>query len=297
MSFDLNLWARSQGWSMAGVSPPELGEKSAQNFEAWLQDSSAPGLSYIERRKKERLDPKLYFKGLKSILCFGLYYFPGWAKNSIKISNYAWSGDYHRRLTDKIEESMALLQRELGVFDYRIAVDTSPVLEKTLAVQAGLGWQGKNSLVLNREHGSLFFLGEAYTNLPLERFQAPRLSQNHCGSCTRCLEACPTQALTPFQLDAKKCISYWNLEHKGSFDQTTPAWSEWIAGCDICQEVCPWNQKLIPLEAASEPAFSAEEILEQDFKSWAQQSALQYVKAESWPRNLEWISKKSESES
>ena len=290
----INEWAQSLGWSIAGACDPELSESTKNLYEKWITEFKGEQMSYLERRKKERLDPKAYFKDAQSILCFGLYYFPGWAEGEVKISNYAWGKDYHLVLKEKLEETAKKLQEKLGPFKYRVCIDTAPVLEKTLATKAGLGWQGKNTLLIHPKHGSYLFLGEIITSLPLSGFVPSELVSDHCGTCTRCIEACPTDALQPYVLEAEKCISYWTLEHKGPFNQKTPSFDGWIAGCDICQEVCPWNQKLIPLSNTPSASYEFKDLRQVDIRSenWAlriKDKALNYVPEKNWKRNLEHI--------
>jgi epoxyqueuosine reductase len=251
-------------------------------------------MAYLERRLDERMSPDQYFEGAESILSFAQTYHTTWPQSEIKVASYAWGEDYHFTLKNRLEADMKALQETLGSFHYRICVDTSPLLEKTVAVQAGLGWQGKNSLVIHPQHGSTFFLAEVITTIPLEKFEQRENIRDHCGRCQRCIEACPTQALTPYILDAKKCISYWTLEHKGEFNETTPMWDDWVAGCDICQQVCPWNQKLITSEPESPLAHLNPEMMNSaDFENWVQDSALSYVPAANWKRNLNHIQRKS----
>ncbi len=280
-AFDLDQWAQREGWAAAGVSAPEIPKSVQDYYRQWLKEKKGPQMHYLEKRLLERLDPQKYFEGVKSILCFALYYHPGWAQKTPKISNYAWDSDYHLRLKTKLEQTAEKLKAQIGEFDFRICVDTSPVLEKQLAIQAGLGWQGKNTLILRRGLGSQFFLGEIFTSIPMERFEISLPVSDHCGTCQRCLEACPTRALSPYELDASQCISYWTLEHKGEFTSQTPSWKDWIAGCDICQEVCPWNQKLIAIGGPPEP--------ENPQSARTPASALSYVSESSWNRNLRHI--------
>ncbi|MDB5037902.1 MAG: tRNA epoxyqueuosine(34) reductase QueG [Bacteriovoracaceae bacterium] len=294
LNFDLTLFAQELGWNLAGVCSPDLNDDTKQKTKVWLEDSKGPQMDYLKRRADERMNPRNYFPETESILSFGLYYFKGWASGDVKVSNYAWGEDYHTLLKNKLELTATALKERLGSFSYRICVDTAPVLEKAIATKSGLGWQGKNSLVLNPQVGSLFFLGEIFTSLPLSHFQAKLPMTDHCGNCTRCIEACPTDALTPYVLDAGKCISYWTLEHKGPFDKQTPPLSNWIAGCDICQEVCPWNQKLIPLDGSRElQNLSKEDILSSTWTEKIKNSAASYVPKENWTRNLEKITEKS----
>ena len=294
-SFDLSNFAKSLGWSVAGACAAEVPENVQTLFSDWLKKYKGPQMKYLERRFQERVRPKDYFPQAQSILCFGLFYFPGWASGDVKVSNYAWGEDYHERLSRLLEETAQALQKELGTFDYKICVDTAPVLEKNLAAQAGLGWQGKNTLLLNKNFGSFVFLGEIFCSLPLETFTTALPVTDHCGTCRRCIEACPTQALEPYVLHAEKCISYLTLEHKGPFSETTPAFSHWVAGCDICQEVCPWNQRLIPLNDMHKDLqyLTAEDVSSDDWSRRIQTKAVSYVPFENWNRNLSHVSKKN----
>ena len=292
-ALNLTTLAKEKGWSMAGVCSPEIPESTAELFQLWLKHYKGPQLHYLSQRQTERLNPKIYFPPVQSILCFGLYYFSGWAEGSLKISNYSWNIDYHVILKEKLEMTAEYLQKELGSFRYRSCVDTSPVLEKVFAVQAGLGWQGKNTLLLNRTCGSFLFLSELFTDLPLHSFKQQSVASNHCGSCTRCMDACPTHALKDTVLDAEKCIAYWNLEHRGSFQKSTPPFHTWVAGCDICQEVCPWNHKLTPLPLSPETEFM-KNLSENDIEasSWPQKiqnKAVSYLPTEKWKQNLKHL--------
>lgn len=295
--FDLATFAREIGWSVAGVSEAKISNSTQNQFDLWLQSLKGPGLNYLERRKRERKEPKSFFSKAETILCFGLYYFKGWAKGEAKISNYAWGEDYHETLKRLLEQTALRLQENLGPFEFKSSVDTAPLLEKPLAVQAGLGWQGKNTLLLNSKFGSYLFLGELITTIPIQKFQVQLPIRDHCGTCTRCIDACPTEALTPYRLDASKCISYWTLEHKGSFTPSTPPFHGWVAGCDICQEVCPWNQKLIPLPLTQDEkefqSIEPDEILNPQWPERIRSKALNYMPLENWKRNLDHLKSKS----
>jgi len=290
---DLERLTQDLKWSLAGVTAPEISEEKKAHYQNWLENYGGQKLGYMMKRKAERLHPQNYFPKAKSILCFGLNYFPGWAQGEVKISNYSWGEDYHELLKRKLTETVSYLENLLGKFEYRICVDTSPVLEKTLAEQAGIGWQGKNTLLLNQKFGSCIFLGEIFTDIPLDRFQTFLWARDRCGTCTRCLDACPTQALDPYILKLDKCIAYWNLEHRGPLPPEAPDFQGWLGGCDICQEVCPWNQKLEPLEA-SPPGLAhlqkaeafAPEFAENLKAKLLQHKAMNYLPTEKWKANL-----------
>lgn len=299
MKISLSELATTCDWTLAGVTKPEIQDQTKAQFKDWLKKYKAPGLQYLLKRQQERLDPKIYFPGTQSILCFAQFYFPGNATGSIKISNYAWGPDYHQTLLSKLEHTAHWIQQRIPELQYRACVDTAPLLEKSLAVQAGLGWQGKNSLLIHPQHGSYLFLCELMTNIPVSHFSEIPPVNDHCGTCTRCLDACPTQALSPYVLDTQKCISYWNLEHRGPLPADAPNFHEWIAGCDICQEVCPWNKKTKPLKV-DEKTLSFKNLHRDDIdsKEWLDRikdRAINYLPAEKWQRNLEHLLKTSES--
>lgn len=299
MSFDINQFAQSLGWSLAGASSPVVDDQTKERYLKWLSESKGEQMNYLERRKNERLEPKEYFSEVESILCFAAYYYPGEATGSVKVSNYSWGEDYHTRLSNLLELTASKLKEIFAGFQYRKTVDTSPVLEKYFAVRAGLGWQGKNTLLIHRGLGSYLFLGELFTNIPLERFQISEASVDHCGNCRRCIEACPTDALSPYTLRADRCISYWTLEHKGEFNEQTPDFDSWVAGCDICQEVCPWNAKLSPLREGYDPSLQnlhEKDILDPKWQERIQDKAVSYVRPHNWSRNLEHIKKSTKSD-
>ncbi len=290
---DLETLAADLGWSLVGVTAPEISSESKTQYDQWLEDYSGHRLNYMSKRKAERLDPRTYFPAAKSILCFGLNYFPGWAAGEIKISNYSWGEDYHLVLKNKLEQTVEYLRNIYGPFTFRICVDTSPVLEKNLAAQAGIGWQGKNTLLLNQKFGSMIFLGEIFLDIPLDKFETFSVAKDRCGTCTRCLDACPTQALDPYVLKLDKCIAYWNLEHRGPIPTEAPDFEGWLGGCDICQEVCPWNQKL---ESIEHPALSLAQIPKSEAFSQGfsarlkgkllENKAMNYLPKEKWDANL-----------
>lgn len=291
MSFDLSIFSKTLGWELSGVCSPEVDQATKDRYHDWLQKHKAE-MGYLERRKKEKLCISEYFPEAKSVLCFGFYYFPGWAKGDVKVSNYSWGEDYHIVIQRKLEQTALALSKKFENFQYKICVDTQPILEKYFAIKAGLGWQGKNTLVLNRKLGSLFFLGEILTNLEPSVFKQPTLSSDYCGNCTKCVEACPTDALEDYVLKAEKCISYFTLEQKSEFNQSTPHWNEWVAGCDICQEVCPWNQKLIPLQEGFDSSMqnlSFDDLLAPNWLERISGKAVSYVKKASWARNINHI--------
>jgi len=293
MKIDIGALATRHGLDLAGVASPILEPQTKDECLRWLKSKKGPQMKYLERRVEERLNPLTYFPRVKSILCFGLNYFQGWAQGKVKLSNYSWTADYHQTLKSKLLSVKDELGQKYSSEEFRVCVDTSPVLEKYWATQSGIGWQGKNTLVINQKLGSQIFLGEILTSLEASCFKTSPKVSDHCGTCRRCIEFCPTKALEAYSLDASKCISYWTLEHRGEFTSETPAFENWVAGCDVCQEVCPWNQKLIPLEnlTVELSQLSKEDLNDENWLQRIESKAVSYVAPESWSRNLNWISK------
>ncbi|MBD3161734.1 MAG: tRNA epoxyqueuosine(34) reductase QueG, partial [Candidatus Latescibacteria bacterium] len=250
-------WGRSCGLSALGVAPPEPPTRSGYLLD-WLRLGRHGSMHYLARDPAARGDPTRMLDGCRSVLCAALDYHVD-ADPSVhapgvgRISRYAWGDDYHDVFKEKLRGLAARIEEEWPETRTRVTVDTAPVLEKELAAAAGIGWIGKHTNVIDPDRGSWFFLGEIFTNLPLPR-DAP--ISDHCGSCVRCIEICPTDAIDePYRLDATKCLSYWNIEHRGEIDSAIrPAMENWIFGCDLCQEVCPWNREPAPAaESRFEP--------------------------------------------
>jgi epoxyqueuosine reductase len=200
-------------------------------------------MAYMQRHEDVRLDPESFFPGVRTVVAAALNYYrpePARPPGAPKISRYAWGRDYHKVLKSKLNRFLERIRELAPETSGRAAVDTSPVLDKVWAAAAGLGWQGKHTNLITRTHGSWVFLGTLWIDLALP----PDLpSPDFCGSCTRCLDACPTGAFPrPYVLDSRRCITYWNVEHRGAFGETTPPLRGWLFGCDICQDVCPWNK-------------------------------------------------------
>ncbi len=241
---DIFATAREIGFDLVGVTEPRV--LNARAFMEWQQSGLAGTMDYMERNIEKRLDPRKLVPEVKSILCVGLNYFqtvPTQSDASGKISLYAWGKDYHlvvkdmlHRLAERIE---GLIQRK---FTYRAFVDSAPVLEKALAAQAGLGWIGKNGCLINKRLGSFLFLGELFLDVELP---PDKPGKQYCGRCQKCLAACPTGAIVrPGVVDARRCISYLTIEHKGEIAaDLAEKMNDWLFGCDACQQVCPFNRK------------------------------------------------------
>jgi len=237
---DLAAQARALGFEAFGVAPidPPLRREYYLN---WIAEGRHGNMRWMERNNERRLQPANILPEAKSILCLGMNYWQPHPERRGRIARYALGGDYHKVILKKLKLLCAYL-REHYKSDQKPYVDTGPVLEKPVAVSAGLGWQGKSTILLNdREHGTWLFLGMIFTTLELEPDNPPA---DRCGTCTRCIDACPTDAITaPYQLDARRCISYLTIEHDGPIPlEYRRAIGDRIFGCDECLDVCPWNK-------------------------------------------------------
>jgi len=232
------------GFDLAGVASAEPLADFVR-YQEWLAAGLAGEMSYLSgRRGALRADPRLLLPAVRSVICVGkLYQAEGETRG---IARHARGEDYHRVMRRGLERLVERLRDAgIGPFEWRICVDTAPLLERSYARRAGLGWIGKNCCLIREGFGSWFVLGELLVSLELEPDSPP---PDHCGDCTQCIEACPTRALAPTEqgcfLDARRCISYWTIERRGAVpEQLRPLMSGWVYGCDICQEVCPWNRQ------------------------------------------------------
>ena len=236
------------GFSSCGISKARFLSEEADNFEKWLTKGYQGSMSYLEKNIDKRLDPRLLVPGSKSVISLSYNYFPPKKlieENNFIISKYAYGKDYHKVLKKKLKKLFASIREKIGKIEGRVFVDSAPIHERAWAKLSGLGWVGKNSLLINKNKGSYFFLAEIICDLELE-YDEPVL--NRCGSCTRCIDACPTDAITEAQvIDAKKCISYLTIENKENIpEELSGSLNNSIFGCDICQDVCPWNKRSTP---------------------------------------------------
>ena len=241
--------ARRLGFDLAGIVHPGPSDHLSR-YKAWLAKGYHAEMGYLSRPDalKKRADPRVLMRGIRSVVVVGLNYYPGdhdeHEESQGKVARYAWGVDYHDVLLDGLGRMAAWLEDHLGRdVIYRPYVDFGPLMERALAQRAGLGWFGKNTNLIHPDIGSYFFLGELLLDVPLaadDPFRGGR-----CGTCTACLDACPTGALVaPGALDARRCISYLTIEHRGGIPEAMrPLFEDWVFGCDICQEVCPWNQR------------------------------------------------------
>jgi len=291
--------ARRLGFMSCGISKAGFLEKEAPRLENWLNENMHGEMRYMENHFDKRLDPTKLVEGSKSVISLLLNYFPYGIQreDSYKISKYAYGTDYHFVIKGKLKQLLQFMQDEIGEIDGRAFVDSAPVLDKAWAAKSGLGWIGKNSNLLTKQVGSFYFIAELIVDLELEYDSAVT---DHCGSCTACIDACPTQAIVePYKVDGSKCISYFTIELKEALPTSVKGqFEDWMFGCDICQDVCPWNKFSKP---HNEPLFNPHpELLEMYKKDWEEltketfdeifrKSAVKRTKFEGLNRNIKFL--------
>jgi len=293
--------AERLGFLSCGISKAEFLEDEAPRLENWLKNNYQGELYYMENNFDKRLDPRLLVDDAKSVISLAYNYFTEEKQQdplAPKLSKYAYGTDYHFVIKDKLKELLLFIQEHIGEVSGRAFVDSAPVLDKAWAERAGLGWIGKHSLLLSKQKGSFFFLSELIVDLELE--YDSRIQTDHCGTCTKCIDACPTDALMDNKtVDASKCISYLTIELKESIpDSFSGKTDNWVFGCDICQDVCPWNRFSIQHQ---EPLFNPhpdllsmtkqdwEEITEDTFKKIFKKSAVKRAKYAGLKRNITFL--------
>ena len=291
------------GFFHTGISKAGFLEEEATALEKWLTGNMHGNMSYMERNFDKRLDPRLLVDGAKSVISLQLNYYPEQSQNDSgapKISRYAYGKDYHFVIKDKLSELLHVIREAAGAVNGRAFVDSAPVLDRAWAKKSGLGWVGKNTNLIHPKNGSYFFIAELIIDLELDT-DVP--ISDYCGTCTRCIDACPTDAIIkPYVVDGSKCISYFTIELKDAFPQEMKNnFDNWAFGCDVCQEVCPWNRFSKPttesnfhpreglLEMKSEEWF---EITEEVFDKVFKDSAVQRTGFKGLKRNLEFLKKK-----
>ena len=291
--------AKRLGFDYCGVSKAEFLEEEAPRLEKWLKLKMQGEMHYMENHFDKRLDPRLLVEGSKCVISLLLNYFPSQTQNPTapQISKYAYGNDYHDVIKSKCKELVEMLKAEIGEFNGRCFVDSAPVMDKAWASRSGLGWIGKNTNLINKKSGSFFFVAEIICDLDLE-FDSP--IKDYCGTCTMCIDACPTQAIVaPYTVDGSKCISYLTIELKNSIPgEFKEKMNDWVFGCDICQDVCPWNRFSKP---HSEPLFENktglldwsrnewQEITEETFKKVFSKSAVKRTKFSGLQRNIKFL--------
>jgi epoxyqueuosine reductase len=235
--------AKRLGFDFCGISKAEFLSEEAPRLEAWLTAGRHGKMEYMENHFDKRLDPTLLVEGAKSIVSLLYNYYPEQTQNpdAPKISKYAYGLDYHDIIKDKLKEFLQTLRKKIGEVNGRAFVDSAPVLDKAWAKKSGLGWVGKHSNLITKEHGSFFFIAELIIDLDLD-YDGP--IKDYCGTCTRCIDACPTEAIVdPYIVDGSKCISYLTIELKEAIpSHFRNKMDNWVFGCDVCQDVCPWNR-------------------------------------------------------
>ncbi len=291
--------AKRLGFLSCGISKASFLEEEAPRLEYWLNRQMNGQMSYMENNFDKRLNPTLLVDDSKSVISLLLNYYPSeqQTQNSFKVSKYAYGQDYHFVIKEKLKELLFSIQSNIGDVSGRAFVDSAPVLDKAWAAKSGLGWIGKNSNLLTQKVGSFFFIAELIIDLDLE-YDSP--TTDHCGTCTACIDACPTQAIVgPHVVDGSKCISYFTIELKENIPNDLKGkFDDWIFGCDICQDVCPWNRFSKPHK---EPLFSSNpELLSMNKKDWEEitkdtfakvfkKSPLKRTKYEGLQRNIEFV--------
>jgi len=303
---DLEQWAKQLGFQQLGVSNIQLDEEEA-NLQQWLLKGFHGDMDWMERHGNKRTRPDQLVPGTVSVISVRMDYLPKETQDPIMVMNhpelayvsrYALGRDYHKLMRNRLQKLANKINDNLpnnhDGMEYRVFVDSAPVMEKPIAVKAGLGWTGKHTNVLNQEAGSWFFLGEIYTNLPLTESQQVT---PHCGDCKACIDICPTQAIVkPYELDARRCISYLTIEHKGVIpEEFRKPMANRIYGCDDCQLVCPWNRFAVATEEADftiRNNLDTSHLLtlfawkEDEFLSRMQGSAIRRIGFQRWQRNI-----------
>jgi epoxyqueuosine reductase len=293
--------AKRLGFIFCGIAKAEFLEEEAPKLENWLNKNYNGKMDYMNNHFDKRLDPTKLIDGAKSVISVALNYFTEETQedsSAPKISKYAYGADYHFVLKDKLKSLLNFISETIGEVNGRAFVDSAPVLDKVWAQKAGFGWIGKHSNLIAKQTGSFFFLGELILDLELA-YNNP-FTTDHCGDCTRCIDACPTEAIiSPYVVDGSKCISYLTIELKENIPQDFKGkMDNWMFGCDICQDVCPWNRFSIPHQ---EPALNPhpdllnlkkkdwEEITQEVFQSVFKNSAVKRTKFEGLTRNIKFL--------
>jgi epoxyqueuosine reductase len=295
----VKLSAKKFGFDFCGISKADFLEDEAPLLENWLNKNYNGKMAYMANHFDKRLDPRKLVEGAKSVITVILNYFPEErlpeGENDIKISKYAYGTDYHFIMKDKLKSMFAEIQAQIGDIEGRVFVDSAPVMDKAWAKKSGAGWMGKNTNIINRKIGSFFFIGEIICDLELEP-DGP--IKDFCGTCTACIDACPTDAITgPYEVDGSKCISYLTIELKEAIPtEFKGKMGNWAFGCDICQDVCPWNSFAKPHNITDFEIIPAlkklgdwEEITEEIFNKVLKLSPIKRTKYEGIKRNFSFL--------
>ncbi len=299
-SFLIKSEAKRLGFDYVGISKADFLEEEAPRLESWLNKNMHGQMSYMQNHFDKRLDPRILVPGAKSVVSLLLNYYPSQKQvddTAPKISKYAYGNDYHDVIKDKLNQILQFIKDTIGDVDGRVFVDSAPVLDKAWAKKSGLGWIGKNSNLINKQSGSFFFIAELISDLELE---ADGPIKDYCGTCTKCIDACPTEAIVAPQIvDGSKCISYFTIELKDAIPADVKGkFDNWMFGCDVCQDVCPWNRFSKPHH---EPQFNPAnglleitkkewlELTEETFKKVFKDSAVKRTKYNGLTRNIKFV--------
>ena len=303
MAENIRQWGRELGFQAVGITEAKVPEQEMERFQHWLDQGFNGDLDYMARNVDLRANPTLLHEGAVRVISVRMDYLPE-NTETVKIlgepekayiSRYALGRDYHKLIRKRLTQLGKKIEEATGDHGYRAFVDSAPVMERPLAQQAGLGWVGKHSLVINRQAGSFFFLGELFTNLPLPVDQP--YEDSHCGRCTSCMSKCPTQAIVaPYQVDARRCISYLTIENSGPIpEELRSMMGNRVFGCDDCQLVCPWNRFAKPTQESDfKPRHHLDDVdlaelflwTEEEFLTRTAGSAIRRAGFECWLRNL-----------
>jgi epoxyqueuosine reductase len=299
----INL-AKGIGFNLVGFAPADRLDKEFQDLQKWLEMNYQAGMKYMERNLDKRRDVKQVMDSARSVISLGINYYTGNAHEEIlsegKVSRYAWGKDYHLIICNKLDLLVEKLKKIDPNFEARTYVDTGPVMDKVWAVKAGLGWMGKHTNIINRNYGSWFFIANVITNY---EFNYDTSIKDYCGSCTACIDACPTDAIVKeYVLDSNKCISYLTIENKGEISEDFRGkFDNWIFGCDICQDVCPWNKKFSVISSDQDFYLQKEneyirlreikDMKENDFKERFRNSPIKRAKLQGLKRNAAFLEK------
>lgn len=300
--------AKRLGFAFCGIAKAGFLEEEAPRLESWLKNNFNGEMAYMENHFDKRLDPTKLVEGAKSVVSLGLNYFSSEKQQDAdapKISKYAYGTDYHFVIKDKLKELLSFINEKIGKVEGRAFVDSAPVLDKAWAKRAGLGWVGKHTNLINKQAGSFFFLAELIIDLELE-YDMPA-TKDHCGTCTRCIDACPTDAIVgPYIVDGSRCISYLTIELKDAIPpEFDGKMDNWIFGCDVCQDVCPWNRfSSLHNQAAFNPHPDLlklskkdwNEITEDVFKEIFRKSPVKRTKFSGLTRNIAFVNASNETD-
>ncbi|MCZ2084197.1 MAG: tRNA epoxyqueuosine(34) reductase QueG [Flavobacteriales bacterium] len=292
--------AKKFGFDSCGISRADFLEEDAKPFESWLNKNYNGEMSYMENYFDKRLDPRLLVEGSKSVISLSYNYFPEedlFGIDQLKISKYAYGEDYHEIIKEILRDMVAELQEEIGDFQYRVFTDSAPILERSWARKSGIGWVGKNANLITKQTGSFYFLAEIICDLEL---QTDHSTTDHCGSCRKCIDACPTNAIVSDRvIDGSKCISYATIELKNEIpDSFKNKMEDWMFGCDICQDVCPWNRFAKPHQQEKfKPNSYLKNLEKSDWKELSQElfseifrkSPVKRTKFAGLKRNIEFL--------